>query len=49
MPGKPFRFGIIVETFESPVQLAELAREAEALGYETLLIRDHLARRLRLA
>jgi len=43
MPGKPFRFGVIVETFESAAQLADLAREAEALGYESLLIRDHLA------
>jgi probable F420-dependent oxidoreductase len=43
MAGHPFRFGIIAETFQDRRQWFELARRAEALGYDTLLVRDHLA------
>jgi probable F420-dependent oxidoreductase len=42
-PGRrPFRFGIINESFGSPAEWTERARRAEALGYATFLIRDHL-------
>ena len=40
---KPFRFGVINESFGSPVVLRDRAVQAEALGYDTFLIRDHLA------
>ncbi len=43
MAGRPFRFGIIAETFQSRQQWFDLGQRAEALGYDTLLIRDHLA------
>lgn len=43
MAGRPFRFGIISETFQSQEQWFDLGRRAEALGYDTLLVRDHLA------
>lgn len=38
----PFRFGVIAETFDSAADWRALARRVEALGYDTLLIRDHL-------
>ncbi|MCO5177727.1 MAG: TIGR03621 family F420-dependent LLM class oxidoreductase [Thermomicrobiales bacterium] len=42
MPQRPFRFGIINEqSLERTVWLAQVQR-AEALGYATFLIRDHL-------
>ncbi len=43
MVERPFRFGVIAETFQSWRQWADLGRRAEALGYDTLLMRDHLA------
>src|SRR5687768_10124668 len=43
MAGHPFRFGIIAETFQDRRQWLELALRTEALGYDTLLVRDHLA------
>ena len=39
----PFRFGIITETFQDHCQLRSLACRAEELGYNTVLVRDHLA------
>ncbi|HEU0115683.1 MAG TPA: TIGR03621 family F420-dependent LLM class oxidoreductase [Thermomicrobiales bacterium] len=39
---RPFRFGVINERFGSPREWTERARRAEALGYATFLIRDHL-------
>jgi probable F420-dependent oxidoreductase len=38
---RPFRFGVIAETFESAEQWTSLARRVETLGYDTLLVRDH--------
>ncbi|HRA47708.1 MAG TPA: TIGR03621 family F420-dependent LLM class oxidoreductase [Thermomicrobiales bacterium] len=38
----PFRFGIINESFASPQVLRSNALQAEALGFDTFLIRDHL-------
>jgi probable F420-dependent oxidoreductase len=43
MPVRPFRFGVITETFQGPCQLERLAVDAEQAGFDTLLIRDHLA------
>ena len=43
MTDRPFRFGIITETFQDRRQLQTLACTAEHLGFDTLLIRDHLA------
>jgi probable F420-dependent oxidoreductase len=40
---KRFRFGVINESFGSPGELAERAIRAEELGFDTFLIRDHLA------
>jgi probable F420-dependent oxidoreductase len=37
----PFRFGILVETMESPSQWRKIARTIEHDGYDSLLIRDH--------
>lgn len=41
--GKPrsFRFGVINERCHSADALIALARQAEELGYATLLLRDH--------
>jgi probable F420-dependent oxidoreductase len=39
---RPFRFGLLVERFESPAQVLDTARKAEAAGLSTVLIRDHL-------
>jgi probable F420-dependent oxidoreductase len=38
---RPFRFGVIGETITSRATLLGEARRAEALGYSTLLLRDH--------
>src|SRR5215217_5642105 len=37
----PFRFGVIGETITSRERLLDTAHRAEALGYSTLLLRDH--------
>lgn len=37
----PFRFGVLVETMISPSAWAQTARQVEATGFSTLLIRDH--------
>jgi alkanesulfonate monooxygenase SsuD/methylene tetrahydromethanopterin reductase-like flavin-dependent oxidoreductase (luciferase family) len=39
--GRRFRFGVVGEGIRSGEQLAAEARRAEALGYATLLLRDH--------
>jgi probable F420-dependent oxidoreductase len=36
-----FRFGVVGESIQSGPELASTARRAEALGYDTLLLRDH--------
>jgi probable F420-dependent oxidoreductase len=38
---RPFRFGVIGEGIRSAGELLAEARRAEALGYSTLLLRDH--------
>jgi probable F420-dependent oxidoreductase len=38
---RPFRFGVIGEDIRTREQLLAEARRAEALGYSTLLLRDH--------
>lgn len=40
---RPFRFGIVNESFGSPAIVRDRALAAEAAGYDTFLIRDHLA------
>jgi probable F420-dependent oxidoreductase len=40
--GRPFRFGVIGEAITSRERLLDTAHRAEALGYSTLLLRDHL-------
>lgn len=40
---RPFRFGVINETMTTAAAWREQAIKAEALGYSTFLIRDHLA------
>jgi probable F420-dependent oxidoreductase len=39
---RPFRFGLLVEKFNSPNALIDTARRAELDGFSTLLVRDHL-------
>lgn len=39
---KPFRFGVIAEEMTTREAWIETARRVEALGYATLLIRDHV-------
>jgi probable F420-dependent oxidoreductase len=39
--GRPFRFGVIGEAITSRERLLDTAHRAEALGYSTLLLRDH--------
>ena len=39
---RPFRFGLLLEQFTSPGQVLAAARRAEADGFSTFLIRDHL-------
>lgn len=43
MPAHPIRFGVIVETHRDRCQWFTLAKRAEELGYDTFLVRDHLA------
>jgi probable F420-dependent oxidoreductase len=38
---RPFRFGVIGEVITTREQLLDTAQRAEALGYSTLLLRDH--------
>ena len=38
---RPFRFGVLGERIRSGGELVATARRAEALGYATLLLRDH--------
>src|SRR5215211_9239903 len=38
---RPFRFGVIGEAITSRERLLDAPRRAEALGYSTLLLRDH--------
>jgi probable F420-dependent oxidoreductase len=38
---RPFRFGVLGERIRSGEELLATARRAEALGYATLLLRDH--------
>src|SRR3954453_14610780 len=40
---RPFRFGVVNESFGSPSEVLERARRAEEVGFDTFLIRDHLA------
>ncbi len=40
---KPFRFGVIAERIQDRAALVGLAGRAEAAGFDTLLIRDHVA------
>ena len=40
---REFRFGVIAEQVGTREELVELAQRAEALGFDTLLIRDHIA------
>jgi probable F420-dependent oxidoreductase len=42
MPPRPFRFGVINEQMLAPALWIDHVRRIEALGYATLLIRDHL-------
>src|SRR5260370_21029730 len=37
----PFRFGLLVEQFSTRDALVATARRAEAVGFSTLLVRDH--------
>jgi probable F420-dependent oxidoreductase len=41
---RPFRFGVIGESIRSGEELIGTASRAEALGYSTLLLRDHFVR-----
>jgi probable F420-dependent oxidoreductase len=41
---RDFRFGVVGESIRSGGQLVATARRAEALGYSTLLLRDHFVR-----
>jgi len=38
----PFRFGLVLERFTGPQDVLEVARVAEAAGFSTFLIRDHV-------
>lgn len=42
MPDHPFRFGLVADRADSLPGLLETARRAEASGFATLLLRDHL-------
>jgi probable F420-dependent oxidoreductase len=39
---RPFRFGLLIERFSEPGYVLETARRAEASGFDTFVIRDHL-------
>ena len=41
-PSRPFRFGVLCESARTTQDLLATAHEAEASGYATFLIRDHL-------
>jgi probable F420-dependent oxidoreductase len=43
---RPFRFGVSIHEARSSVEWRRLARQAEALGYSTLLMPDHLGAQL---
>lgn len=43
---RPFRFGVQLSTAATSVEWADLAREAEALGYSTLFVPDHFGGQL---
>jgi len=43
---RPFRFGVVAATAPSAAAWRETARRAEALGYATLLVPDHLGGQL---
>jgi len=43
---RPFRFGVSVHGSKSGAEWRDLARQAEALGYSTLLLPDHLGDQL---
>lgn len=43
---RPFRFGVVAYSASSPVEWREKARRAEALGYDTFLVPDHLGGQL---
>ncbi len=42
MPLRPFRFGVINQSFSTAAAWREQAKKAEAIGCSTFLIRDHL-------
>lgn len=46
LSGRPFRFGVSVRSAASRAEWVEKARRAEALGYDTFLIADHIAEML---
>jgi probable F420-dependent oxidoreductase len=41
VPGKAFRFGVVASHTSTPQEWRDLAKEAEDLGYSTLLVPDH--------
>ncbi len=43
---RPFRFGVSVHGSKSRAEWRDIARQAEALGYSTLLLPDHLGDQL---
>jgi probable F420-dependent oxidoreductase len=43
---RPFRFGVSIHGSKSRAELRDIARQAEALGYSTLLLPDHLGDQL---
>lgn len=43
---RPFRFGVAVHQARSKAELVATAQKAEALGYSTMLMPDHLGERL---
>src|SRR5437588_12644601 len=43
---RPFRFGVSVHGSKSRTELRDIARQAETLGYSTLLLPDHLGDQL---
>jgi probable F420-dependent oxidoreductase len=43
---RTFRFGVLISRADTLAQWREVAREAEALGYSTLLLADHFGRQL---
>ncbi len=43
---RPFRFGVSIHGSKSGAELRDIARQAEELGYSTLLLPDHLGDQL---